>query len=52
MDSATGKDPYRGFAIRFSLFVALALYAWLAMAALESLRAGRRGATPAMAPAA
>jgi len=52
MDSESGNDVYRGFAIRFSLFVALALYAWLAMAALESLRASRRGATPAMAPAA
>jgi hypothetical protein len=51
MDSATGNDVYRSFVIRFSLFVAVALYAWLAMAALESLRAGRRGGTRATAPA-
>jgi hypothetical protein len=41
-DSANGKDVYKAFAVRFSLFVAVALYAWFAMAALEWLR-GRRG---------
>jgi hypothetical protein len=51
MDSETGNDVYRGFIIRFSLFMAVALYAWLAMAALESLRASRRRARPEMAPA-
>jgi hypothetical protein len=40
-DSANGKDVYKAFAVRFSLFVAVALYAWLAMAVLEWLR-GRR----------
>src|SRR5688572_10439069 len=40
-DSANGKDVYKAFAVRFSLFVAVALYAWIAMAALEWLR-GRR----------
>jgi len=52
MDSASGNDVYRSFVIRFSLFLAIALYAWLAMVALEWLRAGRRDPTPAMAPAA
>ena len=37
-----GKDPYAAFAIRFSLFVVVMLYAWVAIAALEWLRAGRR----------
>ena len=50
MDSATGQDVYRRFAIRFSLFVAVSLYAWFAMVALEWLRGGRRG-VPTMAPA-
>jgi hypothetical protein len=50
-DSATGKDPYEAFAVRFSLFVAVTLYAWLAIVALERLRARRRGVTPTLAPA-
>ncbi len=37
-DSAAGKDPYEAFAIRFSLFVAVTLYAWAAIGALEWLR--------------
>ena len=41
-DSANGKDPYHAFAVRFSLFIAVALYAWAAIAVLEWLR-GRRG---------
>jgi hypothetical protein len=44
-DSANGKDVYKAFAVRFSLFVAVALYAWFAMAALEWLR-GRVGRPP------
>jgi hypothetical protein len=40
-DSASGKDVYQAFAVRFSLFVAVSLYAWVAIAALEWLR-GRR----------
>jgi len=40
-DSANGKDPYMAFAVRFSLFVIVTLYAWAAIAALEWLR-GRR----------
>jgi hypothetical protein len=46
-DSANGKDPYVAFAVRFSLFVIVTLYAWAAIAALEWLR-GRR--TPAAMP--
>jgi hypothetical protein len=44
-DSANGKDVYKAFAVRFSLFVAVALYAWAAMAALEWLRGRRAPAT-------
>ena len=40
-DSATGKDPYRAFAMRFSLYVAVTLYAWVAIVAPERLRAAR-----------
>ncbi len=47
-DSANGKDPYKAFAVRFSLFVAVTLYAWAAIVALEWLRARRRGAQPAL----
>jgi uncharacterized membrane protein YccC len=50
-DSATGKDPYQAFAVRFSLFVAVTFYAWIAIIALEWLRAYRRGAEPTLAPA-
>jgi len=50
-DSATGKDPYHAFAVRFSLFVAVTLYAWLAIVALERLRARRRSVMPTLAPA-
>src|SRR5688572_13530777 len=37
-DSANGKDPYHAFAVRFSLFIAVALYAWAAIAVLEWMR--------------
>jgi hypothetical protein len=47
-DSAVGNDVYRGFAVRFSLFVAVTLYAWMAIAALELLRSRR---TPMTQPA-
>jgi hypothetical protein len=43
-DSAAGKDPYAAFAVRFSLFVAVTLYAWGAIATLEWVRSRRRGA--------
>ncbi len=42
-DSAAGNDVYRGFAVRFSLFVAVTLYAWVAIVALERMRADRLG---------
>jgi hypothetical protein len=47
-DSANGKDVYQAFAVRLSLFVAVALYASAAMAALEWLR-GRRGSAAGVA---
>ena len=50
-DSANGKDVYKAFAVRFSLFVAVTLYAWFAMAALEWLRGRRLGVTPMPASA-
>jgi len=37
-DSANGKDVYAAFAVRMGLFVAVTLYAWLAVYALEQLR--------------
>ncbi len=50
-DSASGKDPYEAFAVRFSLFVLVTLYAWGAIFALDWLRAHRAGDThePALA---
>jgi len=40
-DSANGKDVYVAFAVRMALFVAVTLYAWLAIYVLERLRARR-----------
>ena len=40
-DSANGKDVVTAFAVRMSLFIAVTLYAWLAIWLLESWR-GRR----------
>jgi hypothetical protein len=37
-DSANGKDPYTAFAVRMSLFIAVTLYAWLAVVLLEDWR--------------
>jgi len=37
-DSATGKDVQQAFAMRFSLFVGITVYAWLAIILLEQLR--------------
>jgi hypothetical protein len=51
-DSAVGKDVFQAFAVRFSLFVAVTLYAWVAIVALERLRAGRRGRSRVLRPAA
>jgi len=41
-DSANGKDVYAAFSVRMSLFVAVTLYAWLAIYALEHWRTRRR----------
>lgn len=41
-DSASGKDVYQAFAVRMSLFIAVTLYAWLAVFVLEQLRTRRR----------
>lgn len=41
-DSASGKDVYKAFAVRMGLFVAVTLYAWLAIYVLEQLRTRRR----------
>jgi hypothetical protein len=51
-DTAAGRDPYQAFAVRFSLYVAVTLYAWVAIVALERLRAGRRGRNRILQPAA
>ena len=37
-DSATGNDVYKAFIIRMALFIAVTLYAWLAIYLLERLR--------------
>jgi len=37
-DSANGKDVYAAFAVRMGLFIAVTLYAWLAIYTLEQLR--------------
>ena len=50
-DSANGKDVYKAFAVRFILFVAVTLYAWFAMAALEWLRGRLASASPMVAAA-
>lgn len=42
-DSASGKDVYKAFAVRMSLFVIVTLYAWAAVAALEYIRNRRLG---------
>lgn len=41
-DSANGKDVYAAFFVRMGLFVAVTLYAWLAVYLLEFLRTRRR----------
>jgi hypothetical protein len=37
-DSANGKDVYQAFAVRMGLFVAVSVYAWFAVAALDRVR--------------
>lgn len=41
-DTINGKDPYRAFIVRMSLFIALSAYAWFAARLIEHLREGRR----------
>ena len=41
-DSANGKDVYAAFFVRMGLFIALTLYAWLAVYAMEQLRTWRQ----------
>ena len=50
-DSADGKDVYKAFAVRMSLFIAVTLYAWAAIHVLEHLRARRQGRTVLALPA-
>jgi len=45
-DTANGKDVYTAFAVRMGLFVAVTLYAWLAVYALEMLRTSRLRRSP------
>lgn len=47
-DSANGKDVYAAFLVRMSLFVAVTLYAWLAIQFLEWLRSRRLSRTSAL----
>lgn len=51
-DSASGKDPYHAFAVRFSLFIAVTLYAWAAISVLEWQRSRRASAAIVAAQAA
>ncbi len=41
-DSANGKDPYAASFVRISLFICVAVYAWLAMVFLDWLRQRRQ----------
>ncbi|MFT4613132.1 MAG: hypothetical protein ACI9NT_000268 [Bacteroidia bacterium] len=47
-DSANGNDVYVAFAVRFALFVGVALYAWAAMSLLDFLRRRAGGQTRIM----
>jgi len=49
-DSANGKDVYAAFAVRMGLFVAVTLYAWLAVYVLEHLRTRRLRRLPLPVP--
>jgi uncharacterized membrane protein YgaE (UPF0421/DUF939 family) len=52
-DSDNGKDVYAAFFVRMGLFVAVTLYAWLAVYTLEYLRERhRRRIAPGLEPAA
>ncbi len=49
-DSANGKDVAAAFAVRMGLFIAVTLYAWLAIHLLERLRGRSSHAPPETAP--
>lgn len=51
-DSDSGKDVYKAFAVRMGLFVAVTLYAWMALLLLERLRLKFRnkGSQPTVTP--
>lgn len=49
-DSAMGKDVFDAFTMRMTLFVAVTLYAWSAIALLERLRARQLRSTAAGLP--
>ena len=51
-DSANGKDVYKAFAVRMGLFVAVTLYAWAAVSALEYIRNRRLAVSGAPSAAA
>jgi len=36
-DTATGKDPYKAFAVRMLLFIMVTIYAWIAVVVLDRL---------------
>lgn len=48
-DSANGKDVFSAAAMRLSLFVAVALYAWAAIYVLEEIRLRRQAGTAPVA---
>jgi hypothetical protein len=45
-DSANGKDVFQAFAVRFSLFIVVTFYAWIAIVMLERLRERLRDTMP------
>jgi len=45
-DSANGKDVYKAFAIRMSLFVAVTIYAWVVIVVLDYLHSRRLAQIP------
>ncbi len=49
-DSASGKDPYQGFAVRFGVFSLVSLYAWGAYWILGRLRMASRTQDHAQMP--
>ena len=50
-DTATGKDPYKAFAVRMLLFIMVTIYAWIAVVVLDRLyeRSKRRSGSGALA---